>query len=247
MERSLWKGILTEHICPPWTCSVCNKGILKMVPKSLLRHETAKSKASHGFDEFDESWVDYVFNAWARCSNASCGQDYALSGSGGVEPTMGEEGDIEYDDYFVLKFCRPMPDIVTIPKTCPEEVKAELQASFQLFLLNKAACVGRIRTALERLMDFVGIPARRRAKGKILPIALHERLEVYSRKQRTLGDRLMAIKWLGNTAVHTGAISSGEILDGYEILEHTLSEIIDNKSARIDKLAKALSKKHGKK
>ena len=96
-------------------------------------------------------------------------------------------------------------------------------------------------------MDFVGIPSRRRAKGKILSIALHERIEIYSQKERTLGDRLMAIKWLGNTAVHTGTISSDEILDGYEILEHTLSEIVDNKSARIDKLAKALSKRHGKK
>jgi hypothetical protein len=246
MERSLWKAILTSDRCPAWPCPICNRGILKLVPKSLTRYETATSKAGHGEDEFDESWVDYVFSAWAKCTHFSCGQDFALSGKGGVEPTMSEEGEIEYDDYFELKHCCPMPDIISLPKTCPDEVKIELRASFQLFFLNKAACVGRIRTALERLMDFVGIPARRRAKGRILSIALHERIEIYSRKKRALGDRLMAIKWLGNTAVHTGALSSGEILDGYEILEHTLSEIIENKSARIDKLAKALSKRHGK-
>ena len=54
----------------------------------------------------------------------------------------------------------------------------------------------------------------------------------------------MALKWLGNTGSHGSKVNVEDLLDAFEILEHTLSEIIENKSKKIATLAVNLTKKY---
>jgi len=61
-----------------------------------------------------------------------------------------------------------------------------------------------------------------------------------------VGAQLMALKWLGNTASHEGSVSRDDLLDAFEILEHSLSELIEQRSARVAELARQLTKKHSK-
>jgi hypothetical protein len=247
MDRSLWTGSLSEHTCPPWPCPECRKGTVSLVPKSVVSQETAASKRERGDDDWDPDWIRHAFTAWAGCNNPSCKQRFAISGKGGVAPQYDPEGDYDWQEYFSPLFCHPMPDIIALPAKCPPDVAEELRAAFSIFWLHKGACAGRIRVSLECLMNHLGIPKRKKAKGgKYFDLTLHARLDFFATKEPTVGAQLMALKWLGNTASHDGDVKSSDLLDAFEILEHALAEIVEGRSARVAALAKKLTQKHGK-
>ena len=246
MNRKLWTQCLNQTSCPPWTCPACRKGIVVLTPKSIIYKETIKSKRAHNHEDWDPTQIDFTFTAWAQCSNPACKQEYSMAGTGGVEPEFGPGGDWEWEEFFSPKICLPMPDIFDFPTNCPEPVKAELHAAFALFWMNQAACAGRIRVALECLMDHLGVPKRRKDQnGRYFDLSLHFRIDAFAKKESAIGPQLMALKWLGNSGSHDSEVSRDDLLDAFEIMEHALGEIIEHRSARVSALAKKLTKKHG--
>jgi len=245
MKRQLWIGTLTKHYAPPWPCPACAKGILAMVPKSLVFKETERSKRNSSQEDWYPELTDYAFTAWLKCGQSSCGQEVVISGNGGLEPADDGEGGMTWSDYFAPRYCYPMPDIIEMPQKCPKEVKIELRGAFALFWADPGAAAGRLRVALERLMDNLGVQKRRKGKnGKVLDLSLHQRIELFQRRQPAAGTQLMALKWLGNAGSHEGAVSRKDLLDALEILEHSLAELIDRRTVKVAALAKALTKKH---
>lgn len=248
MDRYIWTQRIGKEGCPPWPCSFCKKGSIGLLKETLVIQETAESIRAHGQDEWDPEWITYIFTAWAECSHSTCKQMYAISGTGGVGFKQTDEDDWDWVDYFSPKLCNPMPDIIPLPSRTPKNVLDELRASFSLFWLNRESCAGKIRVALECLMDHLGIPKKRKTKnGKFTELSLHERIEIYTTKESAIGAQLMALKWLGNTGSHNGDINTADLLDAFEILEHTLGEIIGQRSARVATLVKTLTKKHAPK
>lgn len=248
MNRHLWTRALSERSAPPWPCPACTKGTLALLPKSLVYKETVESERAHDDDGWDPDCIMYAFTAWLKCSHPPCGQQVAVSGIGGVEPEYDPaEGGMDWSSYFSAKFCWPMPDMFEIPAKCPNEVKIELRAGFSLFWSDQAAAASRVRVALERLMDHVGVQKRRRdSNGKFVEMSLHQRIEVFQDGEPTIGSQLMALKWLGNTGSHEGKVSRDEVLDAFEILEHALAELIGRRTAKVAQLARNLTKKHAR-
>jgi len=246
MKRDLWTGYLTKDSCPPWTCPVCKKGVVALVPKSLLRKETIESKRAHNEDAWDPTNITFAFTAWGQCPESRCKQEFAIAGIGGVEPEFGPAGDDwDWEEYFVPKLCYPMPDIFDFPAKCPDEVMRKLRESFALFWSSRAACAGRIRVALESLMGHLGIPEKKKDKtGGYFDLTLHQRIDAFAKNEPAIGQELMALKWLGNSGSHDSEVSRDDLLDAFEIMEHALDEIIDRRSARVATLAKRLTKKH---
>ena len=247
MKRSLWSETLTKTSCPAWPCPVCRKGSLVMVSKSLTCQETTESKRSHDDPAWDPDWIRYTFTAWARCGHLDCDQQFAIAGTGGVGPEMDYEGDMEWEDYFSPMVCYPMPHIIEVPAKCPDDVANELRGAFELFWAHRAACAGRIRVALECLMSHLGVPKRKKtSNGKYNDLTLHARIDLFAKRNKDAGAQLMALKWLGNAGSHDTGVSAGDLLDAFEILEHTLSEILDKRSAKVAAIARRLTKKHGR-
>ena len=239
----------TESYVPPWPCVECGKGLLQLVAKSLVHKETISSQRAHSEEAWDPDWIEYTFSAWLKCTNAGCGQDFALSGVGGVEPRYdSEEGTMGWDSYFAPRWCSPMPDIFELPAKCPEKVKGQLKTSFRLFWADHAASASKVRIALEYLMDHLGVQKRKKEKnGKFSDLSLHRRVEIFQKGEPAIGSQLMALKWLGNTGSHESQISRDDLLDAFEILEHALSELIDRRSVKVAELANKLTKKHARK
>jgi Domain of unknown function (DUF4145) len=157
------------------------------------------------------------------------------------------DGDWNYEDYFSPRFCSPMPDIIDLPMKCSDPIKSELRSSFTLFWSNPAACASRIRVGLEQLMNHMGVPKRRKnSNGRYSDLTLHARIDAFAAKEASIGNQLMALKWLGNTGSHDGRVSRTDLLDAFEILEHALNEIFERRSARVSELAKKLIKKHAR-
>lgn len=216
-----------------------------MVPDSLVEKETARSRRGHGHEDWDPDWVEYTFTAWLKCG--ACGENVVASGVGGIEPGYDHEG-TTWEDYFSPRLLLPTPDILTIPKKCPDEVCQKLRAAFAVFWLDPGAAATRVRVALEILLSYLGVKKRRKAKsGKFVDLSLHARIEEFAKRDPVIGAQLMALKWLGNTGSHEGKVTKDDLLDAFEIIEHALVELIDRRSAKVAELAKGLALRHGKK
>jgi hypothetical protein len=217
-----------------------------LVPQSLVCKETVRSKRRHGNEDWFPEDSDYAFTAWLKCRQPSCGQEVAICGVGSYDPEDDGEGGMIWTHFFAPRYCYPMPDVIKIPPKCPNNIKEELRSAFALLWADPGAAAGRLRVALERLMDSLGLPKRRKDKnGKLFDLSLHHRIELFQKREPT-GVQLMALKWLGNTGSHEGAVSRKDLLDAFEILEHSLAEVIDRRTEKVAALAKALTKKHAK-
>jgi Domain of unknown function (DUF4145) len=247
MERSLWTATLSKHWAPQWKCPICKRGHTVLTPKSLVSKENTASARQHDHEAWDPEWVEYVFTAWATCSNDNCKQPFALSGTGGVAPDFDDNHGTEWHEYFRPGQCHPMPEIIELPAKCPALVRDALREAFALFWRQPESCAGRVRVALECLMDHLGVPKRKKGKaGKFYDLTLHGRLDHFATKNAAIGAHLMALKWVGNAGSHNGKVSSADLLDAFEVLEHTLAEVIEQRSAKVSALAKKLTKKHGR-
>lgn len=247
MNRILWKQSLGESSCPAWPCPTCKKGTVSLIPKTLVAKETIKSVQAHNEDGWDPEWIETTFIARGICGHPSCKEEFSIAGIGGIEPEYGPEGDYEWGDYYSPQYCRPMPDIFEFPPKCPDDVQAELRAAFALFWSHRAACAGRIRVALECLMNHLGVPKKKKdSQGKYYDLTLHKRIDAFAQNEPKIGPQLMALKWLGNSGSHDSEVSQDDLLDAFEIMEHSLGEIIERRSERVALLAQKMTKKHGK-
>jgi hypothetical protein len=245
MNRSLWTSQLTQDSIPAWPCPICGSNTVKLVPKSLVHKETSLSRSEHSHEDWGPEWIAYVFTAWAKCNHSGCGNEMAISGTGGVDMGFDDEGASGWEDYFAPKFCAPMPDIITLPKKCPEDIRNEFRAAFASFWSDASSTVNHIRIGLERIMDYLGVQRRRKlTSGKFWDLTLHQRIEVFAKAQVSVGSQLMALKWLGNAGSHGEQINRDDILDAFEILEHALTEVIERRSEKVAELTKKLTKRH---
>ena len=243
MNRNLWTQTLTKSHCPPWPCPNCNKGTFNLSPDSFVFKETARSANQHGHEAWDPDWITYNFSCWVKCGNTTCGNDAVLTGTGGVWPIWDPEdgGSESWEDRFSPLFCSQMPDMIVLPEKCPKEVIESLRASFALFWSDQAGAAGRLRVAIERLLDHLGVPAKNPDGTEI---RLHNRIENFTNGNSEIGGQLMALKWLGNTGSHTGELNKEELMDAYEVLEHALGELIDRRTQKVAELTKRLLQKH---
>ena len=251
MNRHLWTdGWITARAAVSWPCPRCTGGELEFVDDSITcKHTIDSLRRSHQEDYCPVDAV-YVFTAWLKCKAPNCRQEVGLVGTGTEEEheSWDEEGNAERSWRTTLKplYCWPMPDIFKLPESAPTEVKTELRAAFRLFLSDQAAAAGRVRVSLERLLDHYRIPKRLKGgDGNFYDLNLHKRIEKFSEKESSVGEKLIALKWLGNTASHQGDVSRDDLLDGFEILEYLLAQLFEKERAvHVAKLARRLTRKH---
>jgi hypothetical protein len=246
MKRELWTGGFGEQYCPAWPCPSCKTGTLALDRKSLVCHETRESKAARSHDGWDPDWITYNFTAWTDCG--TCKGKVAVSGTGGVtQEYTGEHGEWEWMKEFKAKYWSPMPDMIDLPSGCPDDVKSAICSAFTLHAIDRAACAGRLRVALEELMAHQGVPAKRKTtKGTYADLNLHSRLTEYAKSEPEIGAQLMALKWLGNAGSHESEVGLNDLLDAFEVLEDAIGEIIGQRKKRVAKLVKSLTRKFGK-
>lgn len=232
---------MSEHACPAWVCPICDEGKIRLRKNSRVSVETERSKQNHAEDFWGPEFVVYAFTAWADCNHEPCKQAFAISGKGGVDQYPDERGEVEYAEYFDPLSIFPMPHIIKTPQKCPDSIKDTLQQSFVLFLSDRESCANKLRVCVELLLTHVGVPPDR---------VLHNRITKYKETSEPIADRLMALKWLGNTGSHGGedlTISSRELLDAYEILENVFEELLEKKTERLNALARKLTNIHSTK
>lgn len=226
MQRDLFKyRYFDEGSMPKWHCPTCSIGTLQSQEKlfSALSAETSRY-----IDEpwFEPDQIERVFNGVLRCTN--CSETVLFVGNSGVDRAPSEDGGWEWRNYYIPRFFQPALNLIEMPtnKVVPVNLNAAVAASFSVFWVDLDSCANRLRTAIELLLDGMGVVRKVKLKAT-KELSLQQRIErIDSAQYPHLQNMLHAIKLVGNDGSHDlGQAERDEILDCYEILEHALQLI----------------------
>jgi len=233
MDRKIFKLPFTKEKIPEWICPTCKKGVLHLKDGTFSSEESSLSKSAHNHEAWEPEWIQLVYSCLIECSNSSCKEIIASSGSGTVDwdvtyDHMGNP-EQEYFSYFKPKYFQPHLKLFDYPETTPDDVADEIDQSFALFFCNPSSASNHIRIAIEHLLTHLKVKRFER-NGKLRPLNLHRRIELIPEKHRNLKELLFAIKWLGNAGSHANKeVSNDDVMDAYEILDVVLHEIYESK------------------
>jgi hypothetical protein len=249
MDRQLFKypWLTITHI-PAFSCPSCAKGQLCLVEDSLIYSETARSRRNQAFDESGPEDLEYTFNAALTCNDKSCGETVRVTGKGSPEETEAYDQDgypyLDLEDRFTPLFFHPALMLFQPPRDTPDVVVAQLKRSFQLFFCDPSAAANRLRSAIEYLLTELRVQKSVSGRGSRL-LSLHERISKVPNKYQAHTDLFLAVKWLGNAGSHRNGLKADDILDGYEITEHVLTELYQNKAIYVRTIAEQINRRKG--
>lgn len=250
VDRTIW---MTKYwYWPQFPCPNCKASGLRIDEKSIVLEETSSSEAAHRNPAWQPEWVVERFSAIMTCSKRSCGDKIFVCGTTSMETSMytTPDGGLQYDvdRWFTPRHFEPAPPVFPIHHTYPKAVAVELQKAFALMWSDIGSAGNRLRVATEALLNELKVPRKEKTKkGKFAALNLHERIRKFQNKNDKAAAQLMAVKWLGNTASHTGidALTHDDLLNAFEHFEHALDLIYLNRAEKLDQRAKAISKSKG--
>jgi len=250
MERTPYQLNFSVSHVPAWACPVCREGRLTLGKDSLISKENAESRRDHDHDAWDLDWIRLVFSCVFHCSNEKCKQPVACSGSGSVESNdyIDDDGDWAQDieEWYTPQFFHPALKLMDLPESCPPKVVEYLCESFASVYANPSAALNSARTALEALMTSLGVKRFSIGNGKKRSIPLHQRIQLLPEKYKDQREMLVAVKWLGNVGSHDGdKASTADVMLAYDMLEHVLSEIYEERSKKLRALAASVNRRRG--
>jgi hypothetical protein len=118
--------------------------------------------------------------------------------------------------YYPLNFF-PYLSIFYYPKQkLSDEFNHEVDLAFSHFWNDPTASSNKIRRALEHLMDYLNVPMHEK---------LHHRIEEFKKTNPEVGEKLMAIKHIGNAGSHKEIVLREDILDAFQLLHFSLNQL----------------------
>lgn len=250
MDRSVYQLPFRRDNVPAWKCPVCMIGNLTLDDASLDSRETAASLRSHAHDAWEPDWTRGVFVCLFVCNHPSCASPIACSGSSKVDYFEYEDeefgiGQLMEQSFTPLNFQPPLM-LMDIPGKCPEPIKECLYTSFALFFANPGAALNAIRAALEILLTDRGIKRSTIVRNKRKLLNLHQRIAELPAKYQEVRDLILAVKWLGNAGSHAGSeTNAGDVRVAYDMFEHVLAEIYEEKTKKLKAAARSVNKRKG--
>ncbi|MER8852863.1 DUF4145 domain-containing protein [Mesorhizobium australicum] len=234
MDRSLWREKYPEDSYPAFPCPKCKNGLLKKV----------KDKSVTVWEESEDPMIaGGKFTSFFACSHAFCRTVAVLSGiaSSGPYYYIDQDGEEQMDEEtnFYPKSMIPGPRIITIPGKTPKAVRDEITKSFGLFWTDKSSAANKLRNAVEEILADFGIP-KATPSGKF--VALGIRLDRAEKLDIAHHGTMVALKDVGNTGSHEGALPLKDLLDAYDIFEDALEDIYGGRKARLDAIRARLTK-----
>lgn len=230
---------------PAWPCR-CGRGKLRL--KNPVALETTESKDAHDLDDWAPEWNTYRVRGDLVCDG--CKDQGFVCGQATLEREEDDETGENYVKKVNLYYLDPAPEMFPIPEACPPKVRELLLQAFELYWKHPSAAGARARAALEALLDAQRIARVARKKGaKNSRLTLHTRIELFKSKsvsRERIANRLMAVKWIGNNSAHE-SIEHEDVLDGIELLDSALNLLYVKNEENLDKKAKKIISRKGKK
>jgi len=246
MDRHEWPNRFTakDAAKAPWSCPSCGQPALTVAPGTVHVEEGRESAAARDHEFWEPEWVEGRFVCLLRCT---CHEVIAVAGRQGLAQGFSgspDDPDIDYYNYYEPLVFEPPLRPIHLATAVPSDVREQLEQSFRLFWCDLDACSNRIRTSIEKLLDYHGVKRTVISKNrKRVELKLHARIELFAKGGEPLSDHLMAVKWLGNAGSHAAApVTRDDVFDAYEIIEFVLREMFDQAASRIKRITKLINK-----
>lgn len=224
-----------------------------------MRIQTRESREDQAHAGAHDAWepalIGERFAGLWKCSRQGCEDVVAIAGTTVAEQcydpdSRAPQGYIDYGIQYFLKprYVSPAPALIQVPPNCPEPVRVELKMAFELYWCDYGAAAGKLRSALEALMDHLKVKRFGRSSSKAgtrVRIDLHNRLEMVRKRYPDVIDHLLAAKWIGNTGVHARTLSATDIFDAMDLVEEALGEMFGRKREKLGRISKAILRRKG--
>jgi len=232
---------------PNWPCPRCNATSLSIEKGSFHRLIDSATHQCQNDNHFEVEFTTGRFVCLLICSKLACRESCAIAGNFAVS-----DGGTHHPEYFIdgkPTAINPPPGMITIPKTCPKEIRSEINAAFALFWTDHASSLSRIRNAIELLLTAIGIKRKtKKVNGKYVRLTLDSRITILRAKNANMTDicdQLLAVKHLGNAGSHPSSVGIDDVFDGLDILEQLLDDIYAKQSSIIVKMVKQINQRKG--
>lgn len=217
---------------PAWRCPHCSDGALTLIKDSLKRTETAASLKAHDHPDWGPEMNVDRFSMKMKCMK--CNDPVLCVGTTRtIEEYDGDLGWV-FSDALVPTYFEPYVPVILIPSKCPDSVSDQVLKASSLIWCSPASSGNKIRVAVEQLMDEQGIPKNKND-------TLDYRIQIFASKNKDIGEKLRAIKWIGNTGSHSDNLELEDVLDAFELLEFCLEELYEGRSTRLKALAASIN------
>ena len=232
---------------PSLPCLVCHRGALEMV--TISEFESKASADARVGVEIEEGPRSGFFHGELACSQPSCGSKYVVAGewTRGTDDPDEETDSLDiYDPSLfgltVRHILPPLP-LIALPEGTPEPVKVLVESCSSVLLSDPNAASGRIRTAIEAVLDQQKIQKTGNSRAERLGI--HARLNKLAEKNGPAATHLIAMKWIGNEGTHEREpVPLRSVLDGLELFARGIEILYDPREARLARMAALINKKH---
>ncbi|WP_329338476.1 DUF4145 domain-containing protein [Streptomyces sp. NBC_01352] len=232
---------------PQWPhipCPSCKRGGLTLISESLIQEETAISKRNQSHPEWDPDWAHGYFSCLLRCQKPACDL-VRVVGETGLYLLRSEDG---YCNFFTPKFFLPHLPLIESYDLSPPLVQKRIDAAAKIIWSDPSSAANRLRSAVEALMDDQGIPRKCVRGGRPYEVNLHNRIVAFKAakpEHAGVADLVLAVKWIGNVGSHNDSLRVPDVLEGVEILDHTLDQIYDSTKDEIKRKAADIAARKG--
>jgi hypothetical protein len=244
VNRSVWHRITSKGAIPGLPCPRCASGKLKLVDDGLAVLEPNYWSAYRNSNDWEPDEVIERWSATLRCDENACGEIVQMIGDTEVVQTEIElpGGQVEWglEEVLRIQAVFPAPPLFHISDNVPPKVKQQLDLAFRMYWTDVSACVGRLRTAVEALLDHQKVPKEKLTKnGKMHRMDLKERIDAFT-GGAVHKDQLQGLRNIGNLGTHgTDDVTDDDLFDAIDVLEFVLTGIFDTQmiKAKAKKLA----------
>jgi hypothetical protein len=240
VKRNLWSSYVSLDggpKFPKYPCPSCADGRLRLTEGSYVCHETDQSKRLHAEDgDWEPQWTEERFTAFLTCDEANCGEMVVVSGDTDVFPAQDDDWGHVLETVLRPLSLTPPPPIFPIPRALPVSVQRELRLAFQLYWADRGACVSRLRTTLEVVLnDKKNSTQGVTKKGKPYRLSLSERIDLFEQQfgDAENAESMHALRTIGNLGTHGDGPESEVLFDAMDVYEDALLEIYEGKTAKL--------------
>ncbi|MYW92422.1 DUF4145 domain-containing protein [Amycolatopsis rubida] len=230
---------------PLLPCPDCSSG-MSVDRRNFSDVETFESEVNHDHPDFEADWVHGHFHGVVNCGNSQCGTRVIVIGDFklGVSD-YGQE--IEWhgecwSHHYKVRYTHPPILIINRIDGIPDDVWELVRDASRLTWVDPAAALGRLRSAIEALMNNFKI---KKLNAKRNPRPLHDRLVDFKKKNTEVADLLLAVKWAGNDGAHGSGATTADVLESAELMEHAFKLLYDKDPLLLRRRATAINKARG--
>lgn len=239
VKRDLWSILIVASgtpAFPKYPCPTCVDGRLQLKKGSYSLHESERSRQNKQHPDWEPEWTEERFVAFLECDDAKCGELVAMSGDTSVVGLDDEEDGYQLVTVLHPRSMTPPPPLFPVSSALPSEVGRELKLAFQFFWADQGACVSRLRTSLEALLDNKKIPHQGlSAKKKLKRYTLFERIDLFEQKfgDPDNAESMHALRTIGNLGTHGSQVAEDILFDAMDVYEDALLELYEGKTAKL--------------